>query len=188
MTRLLTFTVFVVCLPAISHAKPPVVTSVCTIAAHPSKFHNKAVRVRAAALSGMEAAILVDRKDGRWNEKCGRINLDFESIGNDETTSRFLKLFGTQISVPPCDREKELKEGTAHILDSNAPAPKPCFDSFCVHCPRYDIVATFTGKLRYSGSEPGRVPFGHLAMFTLQLDVRRVSNLDITDTQAVTKP
>jgi hypothetical protein len=89
MRQVLTFTVFVVFVPAIGHPRAPVGASVCTIAAHPSKFHNKIVRIRAAALSGMEAAILVDGKDGKWNDKCGRINLDFESVEHDETTNKF---------------------------------------------------------------------------------------------------
>jgi len=184
MRRVLAFTVFVVFLPAISHAKAPVDKSVCAIAAHPSKFHNKIVRIRAAALSGMEAAILMEGKDGKWNDKCGRINLEFESVEHDETTTKFLELFGTQITSP-C---KELSEGMAHILDPKVPAPKPCLDTVCEHCPRYNIVATFTGKLRYSGREPGHFGFGHLRMFNLQLDVKSVSDLDVTDTQPVSKP
>jgi len=109
--------VFTACLPAIGHTKAPIDTSVCEIAAQPSKFHNKTVRLRAAALSGMEASILMDGKDGRWNDKCGKINLEFESIERDETANKFLKLFGTQITSSPCDRDKELKEGMAHILN-----------------------------------------------------------------------
>jgi hypothetical protein len=188
MTRVLIFTVFVVLLPAVGHAKAPVDASVCAIAEYPSKFHNKTVRIRAATLSGMEAAILMDGKDGKWNDKCGMINLDFGSVEHDETTSKFLKLFGTQITFPPCNRDKELNEVMAHIMDPKALAPKPCFDNLCVYCPRYNVVATFTGKLRYSGREPGHVRFGHLGMFPLQLDVRSVSNLDVTDTQAAPKP
>ena len=68
-------------------------TSVCSIAVHPSKFSNKYVRIRAMALSGMEASFLMDSKDGEWNKDCGQINLDFNSAGNDESTRRFLQLF-----------------------------------------------------------------------------------------------
>ena len=190
MRRVLTFTVLVVLLLAPSHAKAPIDTSVCAIAANPSKFHNKTVRIRAAAVSGLEAAFLMEGENGTCSAKSGMINLDFESVEHDdETTNNFLRLFGTQVTFPPCDRDKELKEGMAHALDPKAPAPKPCLDSsFCLHCPRYNIVATFIGKLRYSGREPGHARFGHLGMFTVQLDVRSVSNLDVADTQPVNKP
>src|SRR5215469_8574038 len=182
MRRVLAFTVFVVFLRAISHAKAPVDISVCAIAAHPSKFRNKTVRIRAAAIN-FEGAILMDGKDGKLNVECCRINLDFDSIEHDETTKEFLRLFGTPLTFPQCAREKELNESMARILDPRVPAPKPCFDNYVVG-PRYKIVATFTGKLRYSG----RAHFGHLGQFNLQLDVTRVANLDIADTQPVSKP
>jgi hypothetical protein len=188
MKSVFTFMAFVVFLPAFGHAKEPVDTSVCAIAAHPSKFHNKTVRIRAAASSGMEAAFIMENKAGKWNKKCGRINLDFECVEHDETTNKFRELFGTQVTFPRCDRGKELSEGVAHIFDPDPPAPKLCFDISCLSCPRYDIVATFTGKIRHSGREPGHMRFGHLGMFNVQLDVRSVSNLDVTDTQPVSKP
>jgi len=189
MRRVLTFTVLVVLLPARVCAKVPVDTNVCAIAAHPSKFHNKTVRIRAAAVSGFEAAYLMDSKDGTCSAKSAIINLDFESVEHDETTNNFRRLFEEQVTFPPCDRDKELIEGLAHALDAKRPAPKPCFDSsLCFHCPRYNIVATFTGKLRYSGREPGHARFGHLGMFTLELDLRSVSSLDVADTQPVPTP
>jgi hypothetical protein len=176
-----------VCIPALSQTRAPVDTTVCSIAAHPSKFHNKNVRIRATALSGMETSILVDSKDGEWNRACGRINLDLHSAGSDESTSKFLRLFREQISPPECNRDKEIMQGMAHILDPSAPIPAPCFNFICVHCPRYNIVATFTGRLRYSEMEQGHARFGHMGMFNLQLDVATVSNLDVTDTQAPSK-
>jgi hypothetical protein len=179
MRRIFALTVFVVFLPAISHAKAPVDTSVCSIAAHPSKFRNKTVRIRATAIN-FEGYILMDGQYGKLNVECGRINLNLDSLEQDETTKEFLRLLGTELTSPPqCDREKELNEGMAHILDPNAPAPKlPCSDSY-VFGPRYKIVATFTGKLQYSP----HARFGHLGQFNMQLDVRTVANLDVTDTQ-----
>lgn len=180
MRRVLAFAVFVVFFPPISHAKAPVDISVCAIAAHPSKFRNKTVRIRATAIN-FEGYILMDAKD--VNVKCGRINLDFDSVERDETTKEFLRLFGTQLTSPQCDREKELNEGMAHILDPRVPAPKPCFESYVLG-PRYRIVATFTGTLRYWP----HARFGHGGQFNMQLDVGRVANLDVTDTQPVSKP
>jgi len=182
MRRILAFAVLVVFLPAISDAKVPVDISVCAIAAHPSRFRNKTVRIRAAAIN-FEGYILMDRKDGKLDAKCGRISLDFDSVEHDQTTKEFLRLFGTQLTSPQCDREKELNEGMAHILDPSVPAPKPCLDSYVLGS-RYEIVATFTGKLRYSP----HARFGHLGQFNKQLDVGRVANLDVTDTQPVSKP
>ncbi len=55
-----------------------------------------------------------------------------ESVEHDETTNNFIRLFGEQVAFPPCDRDMELIEGSAHVLDSKVPAPKACFDSsFC---------------------------------------------------------
>jgi len=188
--RSLGMAMLLVCLPALAQKRGPVDTSICSIAAHPSKFHSKIVRIRGTALSGMEASCLIDSKDGLRNKECGQINLDFHSAGNDESTSRFLQLFGEQISPPKCNKDEELKQGFAHALDPSVPAPTPCFANliFCVHCPRYSIVATFTGRLRYSAKEPGHARFGHLGMFTLQLDVASVSNLEVTDSQSASKP
>jgi len=185
MSRVLTFATLVVFLPACGHAKAPLDTSVCAIAAHPSTFHNKTVRIRARAVSGYEAAFLMDADEKACPAKEGMLHLDFASVEHDETTNNFLMLFGTEIMFPPCDRDRELREGLAHALDPKAPAPKPCFDQVCLHCPRYDIIATFTGRLRYSGREPGHAHFGHLGMFTLQLDVNSVTGLDVADTQSV---
>jgi hypothetical protein len=177
----------VLIIPALGQAPTPgpVVTSICSIAAHPSKFQSKSVRVRGTAVSGMEASVLIDTKHGEWNKECGQINLDFGSSGRDESTSRFVQFFTEQISVPKCDNDEQTKQGMAHILDPSVPAPTPCFSSICVHCPRYSIAATFTGKLRYSPRARGG--FGHLGMFNLQLDVTSVSNLDVTDELAPSK-
>src|SRR5262249_3620011 len=138
MIRVLALAVFIGCLQVKGYAKEPLETTVCAIAAHPSTFHNKIVRIRAEALSGMEAATLMDGQDGKLDTKCGRINLNFDSVEHDNTTDQFLKLFGTDRTFPQCDREKELNQGMAHILDPRAPAPKPCFDTLCMHCPRYN--------------------------------------------------
>jgi len=176
------------CIPALGQTRGrPVDTSICSVAAHPSKFSHKNVRIRAMALSGMEASFLMDRKDGEWNKDCGQINLDFSSAGSDESTRRFLQLFAEQISQPKCNQDEELLQGMAHILDPNVPAPTPCFNFICFHCPRYNIVATFTGKLRYSATERGHARFGHLGMFDLQLDVVTVANLEVADTLAPSK-
>lgn len=176
------------CVAALAQTRGrPEDTTICSISAHPSKFHNKNVRIRAAALSGMEASILIDIKDGEWNKAWGRINLDFHSWGSDEPKRKFLQLFGEQISPPECNKDKEIMEGMVRVLDPSAPAPTPCFNIICVHCPRYSIVATFTGKLRYSEMERGHARFGHLGMFNLQLDVATVSNLEVTDSQVPSK-
>ncbi len=187
MIRTHIIVIFLVCFPAFGQARTPMDTNICAISAHPSRFHNKNVRIRATALGGMEASILIDTKDGQWNKECGRISLDFHSAGSDDSTSRFLRLFREQISSQECSTDEELKQGTAHILDPNVPAPKPCFSIICVHCPRYRIVATFIGRLRYSAREPGQERFGHMGMFDLQLDVATVSNLEVTDSLASLK-
>lgn len=183
MSRVLIFAALVVLLPARGHAKPPLDASVCTIAAHPSMFHNKTVRIHARAVSGYEAAFLMDANEETCPAKKGIINLHLDSAEHDETTDNFLRLFGTEMTYPPCDRDKELSEALAHALDPKAPAPKLCVDTVCFHCPRYNITATFTGKLRWSGREPGHAHFGHLGMFTLQLDVKSVTGLHVADTQ-----
>jgi hypothetical protein len=177
----------VLSIPALGQASTPVPvdTSICSITAHPSKFNSKTVRVRGTAFSGMEASFLLDTKHGEWNKECGQINLDFGSSGRDESTSRFVQLFTEQISAPKCDKDEQTKQGIAHILDPSVPAPTPCFSFICVHCPRYSIAATFTGKLRYSPRARGG--FGHLGMFNLQLDVASVSNFDVTDELAPSK-
>ncbi len=125
----------------------------------------------------------MDGQNGKLNVECGRINLNFDSVEQAQTTKEFLRLFGTQLTSPQCDREKELNEGMAHILDPKAPAPKPCFDSYVLG-PRYKIVATFTGKLQYSP----HARFGPLGQFNMQLDVGTVANLDVTDIQPLSKP
>ena len=180
--RPLGLAILLICLPALAQKREPVNTSLCSIATHPSKFHNRYIRVRGTASGGMEASILLEFKDGKWKRECGRINLEFDSAGSDEGTTRFLQLFGEQISPPKCDSDERLTQGFRHAVDPNAPAPLPCSSFICLpnSCPRYSIVATFTGKLRYSGREPGHFGFGHLGMFTLQLDVKNVSDLDVT--------
>ena len=163
----------------VGFCKSPATTdaSVCTITKHPTRFQGKNVRIRALASSGMEAAVLLDPQD----EKCGVINLDFHSVANDGSTQRFLKLFGTQLGeVPPCNKDEELRKGLAHVLDPNIPAPAPCVTMICIACPRYRIVATFIGKVRYSRTGG----FGHLGMFELQLDVAGASDLDVSDNLA----
>lgn len=188
MLRTLLVAMCLSALPAFAGTQHPIDTTMCAIAARPSRFHNKTVRIRATALSGFEASLLIDNTDGKWNKKCGRIWLEFESVGSDESTRRFLQLFGEQQSETEtkCNKEAELKQGMAHILDPNVPAPAPCleFKIACFDCPRYSIVATFTGKLRYSEKMPGRLGFGHLNAYNLQLDFESVSNLTVTDTLA----
>ena len=148
--------------------------SVCTIAKHPTRFQDKNVRIRALASSGMEASVLVDPQ----NERCGVINLDFHSVVKDDSTQRFLKLFGTEVSdIPSCSKDDELRQGLAHVLDPNVPQPAPCITMMCIACPRYRIVATFIGKVRYSRKSG----FGHLGMFEIQLDVASTSDLDVTE-------
>jgi hypothetical protein len=184
-------TVMSLSLPCFGQTRAFINTSICAIAAHPSKFHNKNVRIRGTALSGMEASILIDSRDGEWQKQCGRINLDFHSTGTDESTERFLKLFDEQVSPPECNKDEEITKAMAHFLDPSAPPPTPCFpivSVVCIHCPRYSIVGTFTGKLRYSEMERGHARFGHLGMFNLQLDVASVSNLEISDNQSASKP
>jgi len=178
--------VMFLCITSCAQSRALVDTTVCSIAAHPSKFHNKNVRIRATASSGMEASILIDSTDGEWNKACGRINLDFHSARGDESTSRFLRLFGEQVSRPECDKDKAITQGMAHVLDPSTPVPAPCFSFLCIHCPRYRIVATFTGKLRYSERER-HARFGHLGMFNLQLDMATASNLEVTDAETTSK-
>jgi hypothetical protein len=180
--------VLLICLPALGQKREPVDTSICSIAAHPSKFHDKYVRVRGTASSGMEASILIDFKDGKWRKECGRINLEFGSAGSDESTARFLRLFGEQITPPKCDSDERLMQGFRNALDPSTPAPPSCSTFTCIFCPRYSIVATFTGKVRYFAMEHRQVGFGHAGMFSLQLDVTSVSDLDVTDTAAHPKP
>ena len=117
------------CFPAFGQTRGrPVDTSICSIAAHPSKFSNRNVRIRAMAVSSMEASFLMDSKDGEWNKDCGQINLDFNSAENDESTRRFLQLFAEQVSPPKCNQDEERLQGMAHILDPSVPAPTPCFN------------------------------------------------------------
>jgi hypothetical protein len=134
----------------------------------------------------MEASILIDGTEEKWKQECGRIWLDFGSSGSDESTGRFLKLFGEHVPSTTCNKDEELKQGMAHIFDPNVPAPatKPCNIVYCIDCRRYGIIATFVGKLRYSAREKGHPGFGHLRMYDLQLDVKSVSNLEVTDTLA----
>ena len=184
MSRSVVMAILLACLPALAQRREPVDTSICAIAVHPSKLHNRVVRVRGTASSGMEASVLFDTQDGEWKKECGHINLEFHSARSDESTSRFLQLFGEQITPPKCDTDERLVQGFRHALDPSVAAPLPCSSYICLWCPRYSIVATFTGKLRYSGREPGHAGFGHLGMFNLQLDVASVSDLDVTDTAA----
>jgi hypothetical protein len=191
--RSLGMAMLLVCLPALAQKREPVDTSICSIAAHPSRFHGKVLRIRGTGYNGMEASVLFDSKEGEWNKECGQINLDFHSAASDESTSRFLQLFREQapeqISSPKCNTQEELKQGLAHLSDPSIPAPAPCLATniVCISCPRYSIVATFIGKLRYSAKEPGHARFGHLGMFTLQVDVESVSNLAVTDSQSPSK-
>jgi hypothetical protein len=166
--RLLGIGLLLICASAFGKDGQPVGTSICSIVAHPSKYHSRIIRVRGTASGGMEANILVDLKDGKWNKECGRINLEFESSSNDETTSRFLQLFGEQISPPKCDSDERLMQRFRHAMDPSSPAPPPCSAFVCLpnSCPRYRILATFTGRLRYSGREPGHFGFGHLRKAT----------------------
>jgi hypothetical protein len=128
----------------------------------------------------MEASLLIDLKDGTWNRECGRIHLDFHSAVSDESTARFLKLFDEQL--PSCSEIKELEQNLKPFPGPRVSPAIPCIE--CISCPRYRIVATFTGRLRYSGKERGHAGFGHLEMFNLQLDVASVSDLDVKDTLA----
>ena len=133
----------------------------------------------------MEANVLVDSKDGKWKQECGRISLDFHTIGNDEPTSKFLRLFHEELSSD-CNNDDEAKQVMAHFADPNVPLPMHCYPTVCLYCRRYSIVATFTGRLRYRTKEQGG--FGHLGMLDVQLDVTQVANLEVTDILAVPKP
>lgn len=176
------FAAAMVCWWGVCLAHAQIETTLCSIAAHAARFHHKIVRVRGAALNGYEASVLIDNnKDGSWNEACGQIHLDFHSSANDLSTKRFLRLFEEQVREPPCNADEEIRRGLMHLYDPNAPPPIPCFKSYCIHCPRYRIEATFVGKVRYSKKEPGHARFGHLGMFDLQLDVSSVSDVDATD-------
>ena len=155
-------------------------TSVCAISAHPSRFHNKVITVRAAAVSGMEAQMLMDSKDGKPDSSCGRIWLNLDSRNADATTQRFVKLFGEQLPEPPPCGNDALK-GVQHALDPNVPGPPPCIRTMCMFCPRYNIVGTFTGRLRDSKKDPRNGGFGHLGQFRFQLDVQTVADLDVND-------
>ena len=161
--------------------------SVCSIGAHPSKFHNKYVRVRGTAISaisvfgGVKVSTLIGFKDGKFRQVCGQINLDLDSAGSDESTTKFLQLFAEQITPPNCNGDERLIQGFRHALDPSIPAPPPCLTFICPSCPRYSIVATFTGKFRYFRGEPGH-------LYDFQLDVISVSDLDVTDRTAHPKP
>lgn len=202
MLRNIALAVCLSCIPAFGQTRAPVETTLCQVAKHPSRFHNKIVRLRGSAVSGLEASLLIERTEGNWKEECGRIWLDFgDPERRNESTLKFLTLFGEGLPRPSqaqCDKERQqaILRGMARILYPNtsasasdpnapAPAPTPCVQHFCLDCRRYSIVATFTGKLRYSKKEPGdRVGFGHMNAFDLQLDVKSVSNLNVTDTLA----
>lgn len=201
MLRVLAIAICLSFVPAFGQTPAPLDTTLCQIAKHPSRFHNKIVRVRGTAVSGLEASLLIEGTEDNWKQECGRIWLDFGTPRRrNESTLRFLTLLGERpprSSQEQCDKERQqaLLRGMARILypnasastaDPNASAPDstPC-ESSCLDCRRYSIVATFAGKLRYSKKEPGdRVGFGHLNAFEVQLDVESVSNLTVTDTLA----
>lgn len=168
---------------AFAQQQHPTQTSICAVSAHPSRFHNKIIRVRAAAFGGMEAQILMDIQDGKPNSSCEEVWLEFDSAKSDATTQKFWHLFAERLpESPPCNLDRDTLQSFQHALDPSVPAPKPCSMPFCISCPRYNIVATFTGKLRDSEREPGNAGFGHLNQFRLQLEVRTVRDLDIKDT------
>lgn len=160
----------------------PIDASLCVIAARPARFHNQTVRVRGTAVIATEASLLIESKNGKWNESCGRIWLDFGSATTDQQTKRFLQLAGEQ-RVRTCTPEEQLKQGMSSVLASSGQNHPPCVRLFCVDCPRYSIVATFTGRLRDAESQPGGIGFGHLNTFRLELEVETVQKLQITDLQ-----
>ena len=121
--RSLGVAVLLICLPAFGQKREPVDTSICSIATHPSKFHNKYVRVRGTASSGMEASILIEFKDGKWKQERGRINLEFDSAGSDESTTRFLQLFGEQYPRQSATATNDLYRNIS-MLWIRAPRPR----------------------------------------------------------------
>lgn len=187
--RSLGIAVLLICLPAFGQRREPVDASICSIGAHPSKFNNKRVRVRGRAISaishgGIKVSTLIGFKRGNLRQVCGlttcepicgQIDMRFDSAGSDESTTRFLQLFGEQIKItqPNCNSDEQLIQGLRHALDPSIPAPPPCFAAPpCIYCPRYSIVATFTGKFRYPVESP---------ISDFQLDVISVSDLDVLD-------
>jgi hypothetical protein len=104
--------IFVFAGRALCQGKSATDRNVCALASHPSHFQNKIVRIRGTAISGMEANVLVESKDGKWNQDCGRISLDFDSIGNDERTRELLILFSKQLSAD-CINDGEAKQAMA---------------------------------------------------------------------------
>lgn len=198
----LAIAICVLFIPAFGQTPALLDTTLCRIAKNPSRFHNKIVRVRGTAVSGLEASLLIEGTADNWKEECGRIWLHFGDSGQrSESTLRFLALFGERTPQPSqteCNKQRQqaLLRGMKQILDPNAsapvsdptaaaPTPTPCEQPVCMDCRRYSIVATFTGKLRYWKRERPTLGFGHLNAFEVQLDVKSVSNLKVTNTTSV---
>jgi len=167
-----------VCLP--SGAQSGVATvSVCALSRNPSRYHGKTVRVRAILSRGMEFVGLQDDKV----PSCVFINLKI--ISDDEVTRRFQHLAGEEVVPTNADEQETLKHMMIVLgsLPGDSALPHECgTPAVCYGCYRYEpVIATFTGKFRYSKKEPGSVGFGHLNSHKFQLDVTSVSDIQATD-------
>jgi hypothetical protein len=173
---------FLVCPSAAAQSRIPTV-SICALARNPSHYHGKTVRVRAILSRGIEYVGLEDDKA----PSCAFINLSTEAISNDEETRRFLRLADEEVVPTSASYQQEALTHMMIVLgylpgDKDASPPQPCTFLVCSGCFRYEpVIATFTGKFRYSKKEPGGCGFGHLNLQKFQLDVISVSDVEATD-------
>jgi hypothetical protein len=160
-----------VCLLIGSAAAKPVPTSVCEIARSPASFDGKLVRLRATVVSGFEAFGIDDPN----NKKCGMIWLSYPGGGPVASTS-----FGPatpNLQRPPVrlKNDRQLKR-FQELLDAHMYPRSRGTD--CIGCGRYNVTATFTGRLDYAGKGHG---FGHLNAYKTRLVLESVSNVSALD-------
>lgn len=161
----------VACLLVGSAAAKPVPTSVCEIARSPASFDGKLVRLRATVVSGFEVFGIEDP----GNKKCDMIWLSYPGGGPVASTS-----FGPatpNLRRPPVKlkNNRQLKR-FQKLLDAQM-YPRSRGNT-CIACSRYEVTATFTGRLDYAGRGHG---FGHLNAFKARLVLKSVSNVSATD-------
>jgi hypothetical protein len=144
-------------------------TTVCDIASHQERFDGKIVRVRAQINSGIEVFGLSDP-----DRKCKNIFwLTYPDLAHTSQPQ-----VGSAIKHIPV----ELRKDQQFVLFEkylDAEIYPRFLETHCIHCMRYEVTATLTGRVDVATKE--QRGFGHLNGWKIQLVLQTVADIKAKD-------
>jgi hypothetical protein len=138
-----------------AQAERPLLTTVCAVMRHPTKFAGRIVRVRATVQSGFEVSALFDPAnpscDGPWFERAPK--QDQAPLSGDSHDIEFQQRH--PIFLVEDENMKRFEDALRAVV-------YPRKDGMLVlgGTPRYMVTATMTGRVDYAGER--RLGFGHM--------------------------